>query len=468
MDKRFPIEDQIEMLRSFVRGSVITPESCDYDSVRQLAHLNFDGRPLAVIRVANANDVATIVNFAVATDLPLSVRAGGHSTAGHSVNNGGLVIDLRNLRGVEIDEVAQLGWFGAGLTAGEIIAAIEPRGLVIGFGDSASVGAAGLTLGGGIGYLTRKLGLTHDSLVAAEIVTADGDVRVIDADHEPDLFWAIRGGGGNFGIVTRLCYRLHPLPELIGGPLILPATPEVISGFVTAADHAPDELTAIALVMPAPPLPFIPAELHGRIVVMAMMAYAGGADAAARALAPFRELAAPLADLVGPLPYSALFIPEPPGLRLACAVRTTYVPAISLSEAERLIAALERGDAPMRMAQIRVLGGVLSRMAPDATAYAHRDQAALVAVLSLSPEADSADRRQERWVEDSIAIFGESGRGGYVNFLANEGTERVHAVYPGAFWDRLRAIKAKYDPDNLFRANQNIPPARLADQRAAE
>src|SRR6185312_2050784 len=197
----------------------------------------------AVIRVANAADVAAALNFAQATGLELAVRSGGHSTIGKSGCTGGLVIDLRDLDAIEIDAAAHTAWCGSGLTAGAVTAAVERHGLMIGFGDSASVGIGGLTLGGGIGYLVRKHGLTIDSLLAVEIVTASGDILIADADHHADLFWAVRGGGGNFGVVTRFKYRLHDLPAFTGGPLVLPATPEVLAGFVAAAERAPEELS---------------------------------------------------------------------------------------------------------------------------------------------------------------------------------------------------------------------------------
>src|SRR5690606_19514095 len=257
----------------------------------------FDRRPAAVIRPANAADVAAVVNFARATDLALAVRSGGHSVPGFSSVDAGLVIDLRDLNGIEIDAGARTALLGTGLSVGDVTAALEPHKLIIGFGDSATVGIGGLTLGGGVGYLSRKHGLTIDSLLGAEVVTANGDIIVTDEVHHPDLFWALRGGGGNFGVVTRMKFRVHPLESFIGGPLILPATPEVIAGFVAAAEAAPDELTTIAMAMPAPPLPFLPAEIVGQTVFLAMMAYAGDAAGADRALAPFRALATPIADL---------------------------------------------------------------------------------------------------------------------------------------------------------------------------
>ncbi|MBN9316659.1 MAG: FAD-binding oxidoreductase [Devosia sp.] len=456
MDKRFPLEDQIEMLASALRGRVVTPGSPDYDGLRIVALANFDKTPAAVIRVATAADIAAVINFARATDLELAVRSGGHSVGGFSGSNGGLVIDLRDLTGIDIDHAGRTGWFGTGLNAGAVTAALEPHGLILPLGDSGTVGLGGITLGGGIGYLVRKHGLTIDSLLAAEIVTADGDILVADAEHHSDLFWALRGGGGNFGVVTRFRFRLHALPSFVGGPLILPATPEVLAGFVAAAEAAPDELTAIVNLMPAPPLPFIPPHVHGQLVLMGMMAHAGDAEAAARALAPFRALAPAIADLVGPAPLSSLYIPEDPNLRPAVTTRALYMDTVGLADARTLIEHLGRTDAPMFIGQVRVLGGAAARVPVGDTAYAHRRSRILVGLLAMY---GGPTEPHERWASAGIAALRQHDAGAYVNFVSNEGPERLRAAYPGPTWDRLRQVKAKYDPENLFRLNQNIPPA---------
>ncbi|MDB5539225.1 MAG: linked oxidase domain protein [Devosia sp.] len=458
MDKRFPLEDQIEMLASSLRGRVISPRQADYDAVRTVALGNFARRPAAVIRVANAADVAAVLNFAQATGLEVAVRSGGHSVSGHSGSDGGLVIDLRDLNAIEIDRDASTAWAGTGLTAGEVTAAVEREKLIVGFGDSATVGIGGITLGGGIGYLIRKHGLTIDSLLAAEIVTASGDILIADDTHHPDLFWALRGGGGNFGVVTRFKYRLHPLPHFTGGPLVLPATPETLAGFVAAAEAAPEDLSTIAMVMPAPPLPFLPPEVHGRIVLIGMMAFAGEPEAASRALAPFRALATPVADLVGPAPYSSMYLPEDPDARPAVSIRTLFMDRFGLEEARTALDFLERSDAPMKMAQLRVLGGASARVPAGATAFAHRQSRIMGAFLAMYGGPDETPAH-DRWATEAVAALRQDDTGAYVNFLANEGKERLRAAYPGATWDRLRRVKGQYDPENLFRLNQNIPPA---------
>ncbi|MBI4920243.1 MAG: FAD-binding oxidoreductase [Devosia nanyangense] len=460
MDKRFPIEDQIEMLGAALKGRVVTPADADYETYRLVANGRFHHHPAAVIRVASATDVAAVLNFAQATDLPIAVRSGGHSVVGHSGNNGGLVIDLRDLNRIDIDAGARTAWVGTGLTAGQITLAVEQHGLIIGFGDAPTVGVGGLTLGGGIGYLIRKHGLTIDSLLAAEVVTAAGEIVVADETSHPDLFWALRGGGGNFGVVTRLKFRLHPLPEFTGGPLVLPATPEVLAGFVAAAEAAPDELSSIVMIMPAPPLPFLPPEVHGKLVIIGAMAYAGAPDAATAALAPFRALTTPIADLVGPAPYSSLYQLAPPEDECpAVTIRSRFIDRMGIAEATTMLAALERCDAPMKLGQVRVLGGAAARVPAEATAFAHRKSRILVAYLAMYDDVADAVGAYDLWATEAMAELRQDDAGAYVNFLGDEGTGGLNAAYPAATWERLRKVKRHYDPENLFRSNQNVPPA---------
>jgi FAD/FMN-containing dehydrogenase len=461
MDKRFPIEDQIEMLGSMLRGSVIAPHHPDYDAVRMVALAQFDHRPAAIVRVANAADIAAALNFAQATDLPVAIRSGGHSTSGFSCADGALVIDVRDLNRIEIDAKARTAWAGAGMTAGEVTHAVEQHGLIVGFGDSATVGIAGLTLGGGIGYLVRKHGLTIDSLLAVEIVTATGDILIADENQHADLFWALRGGGGNVGVVTRFKYRLHPLPSFTGGPLVLPPTPEVVAGFAALADAAPEELSAIAMIMPIPPVPTVPVEAHGKLAFIAMMAYAGDPEAAAKALAPFRALATPLADLIATAPYSSLYMLDPPAeMRPMVAIRSRFTDRFGIEEARALVAAAHSSTAPMSMAQIRVLGGAHAAIPADATAFGHRNSRFMVSFLAMYGGGPDAIAAQERWVSESLASVVPGGAGTYVNFLgAGNGHDGITAAYPTRTLQRLRQVKQIYDPQNLFRLNTNVRPA---------
>jgi len=333
-------------------------------------------------------------------------------------------------------------------------------------GIIASTGIAGLTLGGGIGYLSRSFGLTCDNLLSADVVTADGRFLVASARENDDLFWALRGGGGNFGVVTRFQYRLHALPEIVGGMLILPATPDVVAGFIAAAGAAPEELSTIANVMPCPPMPFVPAERHGELIVMALVAYAGGAEDGRRAIAPLRALATPIADLVRPMSYAELYPPDDPDYHPTAVNRTMFIDRVDQGDAALIVERLLASDASLRVAQIRVLGGAMARVPADATAFAHRTSPIMVSIAAFYDGPD--DRAlQEAWMNDFSAALSQGEDRAYVNFVGNEGEARVRAAYPGPTWDRLARVKARYDPTNLFRLNQNVAPATDLDMDGA-
>ena len=453
-----PTSLSIPELRAAVHGRVIAPDDDGYDEARAVFIGGIDRRPAVIVRVADATDVATVIALARETGLELAVRSGGHSSVGHCVSDGGIVLDLSEMKAFDLDVDARTAWAETGLTAAEYSAAAWAHGLATGFGDTGSVGIGGITLGGGVGYLVRKYGLTIDDLLAADIVTADGELLRVDADHHPDLFWAIRGGGGNFGVVTRFQYRLHEVPSFVGGMLLLPATADVVAGFIAAAEAAPDELSAIANVMPCPPMPFVPEADHGKLVILALMAYAGDAEAGERALAPFRALAQPIADMLNPMPYPQIYPPDDDSYHPLAISKTMFVDRIDLAVAETIMEHLEASDAAMRVAQLRVLGGSMARVPADATAFAHRDSRIMVNAATFYEGDDDKDRRAA-WVDGLVAALQQDDRGAYVNFLADEGEERIRAAYPGATWDRLAAIKARYDPTNLFRLNQNIPAA---------
>ncbi|HEY7846790.1 MAG TPA: FAD-binding oxidoreductase [Candidatus Limnocylindria bacterium] len=445
-------------LRDRVRGRVIGPEDPDYDQARTVTVGGIDRHPAAIARVADTDDVAAVIAMAQETGLELAVRCGGHSGAGHSVTEGGIVLDLHDLKATDFDLEAGTVWAQSGLTAGELTSAAAERGVAVGFGDTGSVGIGGITLGGGIGYLVRKLGLTIDSLLGAEVVTADGQVLQVDADSHPDLFWALRGGGGNFGVATRFRYRLHPMPSFVGGMLLLPATAETVAGFIAAAEAAPEELSTIANVMPTPPMPFVPEEWHGKLAIMGMLAYAGDAEAGERAIAPFRDLAEPIADMVKPMPYPEMYPPEEEEYHPLAVANTLFVDRIDLPVAETIMRWLNDSDAAMRVAQLRVLGGQMARVPADATAFAHRSRRILINVAAFYEGPDDRPMRQA-WVDGFADALRGDNHDAYVNFLVDEGEARVHDAYPAATWERLSRVKAKYDPGNLFRLNQNVPPA---------
>jgi hypothetical protein len=447
----------IPELRAAFDGRVIAPGDDGYDQARTLFVGGVDHRPAVIVRPADAAEAARVVTLARDSGLDLAVRSGGHSGLGHSVADGGIVLDLHDMRALDVDPEQRTAWAQTGLTAGEYTKATHAHGLATGFGDTASVGIGGLTLGGGIGYLVRKYGLTIDDLLAAEVVTADGHLLQVDAEHHPDLFWALRGGGGNFGVATRFRFRLHPVSTVLGGMLLLPATPEVVEGFVAEAAAAPEELSTIANVMPAPPMPFIPEERHGELVVLALMVHAGPLEDGERAVAPLRALAAPVADLVHPMPYPEIYPPEEEEFHPTAVGRTMFVDGIDRKAAETIVEHLQASDSPMRVAQLRVLGGAMARVPVEATAFAHRNSRIMVnlAAFYTGPE-DRVVR--EAWVADFEAALRQGDDGAYVNFISEEGQDPVRRAYPGSTWERLAEVKRRYDPTNLFHLNFNIPP----------
>jgi FAD/FMN-containing dehydrogenase len=447
----------IPQLRANFNGRVIAPGDPGYDEARTIFYGGIDRRPAVIIRAKDASDVSSVISLARETGLELAVRSGGHSIAGHSASEGGIVLDLSDMRELEIDVGGRTAWAEAGLTTGEYTTEASKYGLATGFGDTGSVGIGGLTLGGGVGYLVRKYGLTIDDLLAAEIVTADGQLLHVDAGSHPDLFWAIRGGGGNFGVVTRFQFRLHEVDSVVGGLIILPATPDVIASFIAEAEAAPDELSTIANIMTAPPMPFLPEEVHGKLIVMAMLAYAGDEKEGERVIAPFRALATPIADMVKPIKYPEIYPPEEGEYHPVAAARTMFVDRIDRAIAETILDHLQASTALMAVAQLRVLGGAMARVPADATAFAHRESRIMVNVAALY-EKPEEKAMHEAWVTDFAAALQQGDAGAYVNFLGDEGEARVRLAYPGPTWDRLREIKARYDPTNLFQLNQNILP----------
>ena len=451
------LEVSIPTLQAELNGEVVGPDHPDFDGARHVFLKGVDQRPAAIARVADADDVARVVSLAREGDVELAVRSGGHSRAGYGTTDGGIVIDLSRLKALDIDADAKTAWVEPGITAGEYTNATAERGLVTGLGDTGSVGVGGITLAGGIGFLVRRHGLTIDDLLAADVVTADGEVVRATERDEPDLFWAIRGGEGNFGVVTRLQLRLHEISEIVGGMMILPATPEVITGFLAAAGEAPEELSTIANVMLAPPMPFVPEQHHGKPVLMGMFAYVGPAEDGEQVMGPFRSLAEPLADMVRPMRYPELYAGPEQEARFASGANF-FADSLDAAGAEAILEQLPRSSAMMKAVQLRVLGGAFARVPGDATAFAHRDRPLFVNVAAMYTDVGEA-QSQDAWVAEVADGLGRNGAGGYVGFLGDEKEATVRAAYPGRTWDRLRELKGRYDPGNLFRLNHNIPPA---------
>jgi FAD/FMN-containing dehydrogenase len=446
----------IARLRETVNGRVLEPGDADFEKACEVFLGGMDQRPAVVVSPADAGDVAKAVVAARESGVPLAVRSGGHSP--YALADGGILLHLGSLREVEIDLESRTAWAGPGLTAREFTLAAHEHGLALGFGDTGTVGLGGITVGGGVGYLARKYGLTIDHLLGVEIVTADGEIRQVDAEHEPELFWAVRGAGANFGVVTRLRFRLHELPSVYGGLLVLPATPEVIAEYAELSLAAPDELTSIGNVYLAPPLPFIPEDKIGTPVLQVMVVYAGEGEAAERAVAPFRELGPPLADMVEQIPYPKIYFDEEfYGGHIATG-RNFFMDNIAIADAKLMLEQITASTADVAVVQIRALGAATARVPQDATAYAHRDRDFMINVAAVFFDLD---RRAEhgRWSDELMDALRKDVQGVYVNFLEDDSKERIHEAYPPATMARLRAAKRVYDPTNLFRVNNNIPPA---------
>ncbi len=453
------IVPSISELRALFNGRVIAPDDPRYEQARTVFYGGVDCHPAAIVRVADAGDVSRLVSVAREAGIELAIRSGGHSGAGHSTTERGIVLDLSGMKDLQINVQEKTAWAESGLTAGEYVAATAAHGLTTGFGDTGTVGLGGITLGGGVGYLVRKHGLTIDNLLAAEVVTADGELLHVDDQNHPDLFWAIRGGGGNFGVATRFKFQLHEMDKILGGMLCLPATPEVIASFIAEAESAPNELSTIANVMIAPPMPFLPADVHGKPIIMAMLVYAGDVEVGEQVIAKFRSIATPYADMIRPMTYPEMFPPEEGEYHPVAASRTMFIDHVTRADAEMILNRLQCSTGSMAVTQLRVLGGAMSRVPVDATAFAHRNSRIMVNLAALYAKPDEKEIH-EAWVTEFAAALRQSDGGAYVNFLADVDEVQVRAAYPGSTWDRLRQVKAKYDPTNLFRLNQNIPPKK--------
>jgi FAD/FMN-containing dehydrogenase len=452
--------DRMNMLRSRLRGRLITAEDADYDDARRVLYFTVDRRPLAIARAADARDVATVVTYARDHALPLAVRSGGHSLAYLSVIDNAIVVDLSDMADVTIDPKTRTAHVQPGATSGDLAGPANDFGLALSTGDTHSVGMGGLTTGGGIGFMVRKYGLAIDNLLAAQVVTAAGDIVTASADEHPDLFWAIRGGGGNAGIVTELVFRLAPVGQILGGELMLPASREVLRGYLDYAASAPDDLTTIANLMYAPPAPHVPQEHVGELVLSILVCWTGDIPAGERALAPLRALSTPIADAVAPIPYPQIYrFTEHQAAPHAASIRMMFADDLSDEALDAALLAMKQASSPFSLIQFRGLGGAMGRVANDATAFAHRERRFFVAIIGLWLDASENAAVHEAWTAALWPTLHREGNGVYVNFLEVEGPDRVREAYPPATYARLADIKRRYDPGNLFRFNQNVPPA---------
>jgi FAD/FMN-containing dehydrogenase len=456
-----PSQAAVDRLKAALRGEVIQPGDPAYDAARRVYNGMIDKRPALVARCADVADVLAAVGFARALGLPLAVRGGGHNAAGLGTCDGGLVVDLGRMRGVRVDPAGRTARVEGGATWGDVDHATHAFGLATPSGIISTTGVGGLTLGGGFGHLSRKHGLTCDNLLSADVVTADGRLVTASADQHPDLFWGVRGGGGNFGVVTSFEFRLHPVGTVLGGPIFYPIdrAEELLRFYREFIAGAPEELGAFFGFHLAPPAPFVPEALHNVPMALFVVCYNGPIDRGEEAIKPLREVVPPALDLVSALPYPALQgmfdALQPPGLHHYWkadfdAELTDEMIAVHLEHGPRV------PSVPSLM-HLYPLNGAIQRVDKDATAFSYRD--VNFAHVILATNDDPAPMPDYiRWARDYwSALHPHSAGGAYVNFLMDEGNERVRATYRDNY-ARLQAVKATYDPDNLFRVNQNITP----------
>lgn len=450
-------------LEETFRGTIVRPDDAQYDELRKVFNGMIDRRPALIARCTNAVDVIAAVNYGRTQELPISVRAGGHGVTGDAVCDGGICIDLRPMKGIRVDPQRRIAHVQAGVNWGELDRETQQFGLAVTGGRVPDTGVAGLTLGSGSGWLERKLGLTCDSLRSVDIVTADGRLLVASESEHPDLFWGLRGGGGNFGIATAFEFDLHPVgPTLLGGMLIHPGfcAREVTQHFRDFMQSAPDEVGAGLAFISAPDAPFVPEFARGKPMIGIIACYVGPVEDGEEALRPLREFGPPVQDMIAPIPYTSVQRLIEPGSQHG---KENYWKADFLAELpdaalDVLVSYTQRVPSTLTQTVLMPLGGALARVDEDAMAFGQRRAPWNVHILSMWE--DPADtERQVAWTRDFHAALAPYTTGGaYLNFIGNKGNERVRAAFGERKYARLVELKRRYDPTNLFRLNQNIPP----------
>jgi FAD/FMN-containing dehydrogenase len=461
--------DAIEAFRQTLRGNVCLAEEPGYDEARTIWNAMIDRRPGAVVRCKGAADIIRAVRFAREYGLLVAVRGGGHNIAGNAVCDGGLLIDLSLMRSVRVDAFHRTARVDPGATLGDFDKEAQAFRLATPLGINSTTGVAGLTLGGGFGWLSRKFGLAADNLISADVVTAEGELIRASIAENTDLFWALRGGGANFGVVSSFEFRLHPVgPMVLAGLIIHPfaRAKELLAGYRDVAAKAPDELTVWVVLRQAPPLPFLPAEVHGKEIVAFAVCYAGDENEGKRALEPLRALGEPIADVIGMQPFATWQTAFDPLLTPGAYNYWKSHNFVELKDGllDTLVSqttSLPTGECEIFIGQ---LGGATSRVAIDATVFPHRD-AKFVMNVHTRWRDPADEQRSISWARQLFAETASHATGGvYVNFMPEDETDRVAGAY-GPNYARLAALKAKYDPGNLFRLNQNVRPS--AAQRPA-
>jgi FAD/FMN-containing dehydrogenase len=453
----------IDGLRNSLRGPLLEAGDEGYDAARQVWNGMIDRRPALIARCAGVSDVIAAVNFARAHDLLVSIRGGGHNVTGNAVCDGGLMIDMSLMKGIRVDPASRTVRAQAGVTWGEFDHETQAFGLATTGGQVTTTGIAGLTLGGGIGWLMRKCGAVVDNLLSVDLVTADGRFLTASAGENADLFWGLRGGGGNFGVATSFEYRLHPIgPMITGGMMLYPASdaPALLRFLRTYLETAPDEVLVLAAFLSAPPAPFVPAEMHGAPMMAIGFCHAGSLDEGQQAANRLREFGPPAVDLIGPMPYVALqqlFDPSVPfGQQVY--LKSEHLAILSDQVIDTLVTHAAGRTSPHSVVLLFPLGGAIGRVGDDETAFGHRGAAFDYVIYSMWLDPAESERHIA-WTREFAAAMQQFSVGVYVNELGSEGDDRVRAAYPRHTYERLVALKNAYDPTNLFHLNQNIKPA---------
>ena len=453
----------LDALRAQLRGALCTAGDSEYDAARTIWNAMIDRRPAAIVRAAGAADVVAAVRFAKNEGLTLAIKGGGHNIAGNAVCDGGLMLDLSLMKSVRIDPVARTARVEPGAKLGDLDREAQAFGFATPLGINSTTGVAGLTLGGGFGWLSRKYGLTIDNLISADVVTAKGELVHASEKENPDLFWAIRGGGGNFGVVTSFEYKLHAVgPQVLAGLIVhkFSRAREVFEAYRKITATAPEELTCWVVLRRAPPLPFLPAEIHGREVFVLAMCWCGDLESGKKAIEPFRAIGDPIADVVGPSPYAGWQTAFDPLLAPGARNYWKSHDFTELSDGAIQLMIEAAGKLPTGDCEIFVghLGGAINRVPATATAYPHRNVSYVMNVHTRWNDA-SQDKVCVAWGRDVFDRMAPHATGGvYVNFMPEDEAQRVRAGAYGPNFERLSKLKKTFDPENLFRMNQNIAP----------
>jgi FAD/FMN-containing dehydrogenase len=460
-------QGSVAELAESLRGELIQPGDPEYNEARTIWNGAHDHKlPALIVRCAGVSDVIRAVEFARSEELLVSVRGGAHSIPGFSTNDGGIVIDLSQMKGIRVDPEAQTALAQPGLTWAEFDHETQQFGLAVTGGLVSTTGIPGFTLGGGVGWLMRKHGLTADNLLSADVVTTDGRLVHCSADENPELYWGIRGGGGNFGVAVSLEYDLHQVgPTVTAGAVFYPGhlAGDILRFYREFTQEAPDELTTLVSLATAPPAPFLPEEVHGQKGVVIAGMYAGSADAGEQAFQPLRELGPKAADLIGPMPYVAMqSILDPlwgPGSYNY--FKAGWMGGLDDESIDTLVHYHQNISSPKSEIHVHHMGGAVARVPAEATAFGDRSQPFLLNIIASTFTSEGYDEAVE-WAQDLHGAMDQGLTGGtYVNFLTDQGEEGVRSAYGDKF-ERLQALKDEYDPTNLFRLNQNIPPSRRA------